>query len=131
MPSTWQVPCSLHSEQALHCLIHKFLVMVTVDFNFFLDSDEIIRVSLLFFLEILLQPPSPILCILSLLPVFFHIGVESELQLQAYTTVTATLDLNQVCDLHHSSLQHWILNPLSEARDRTCVLIDAGQIHFH
>ena len=24
-----------------------------------------------------------------------------------------------VFDLHHSSQQHWILNPLSEARDRT------------
>ena len=24
--------------------------------------------------------------------------------------------------------QHWILNPLCEARDRTCVLVDASQI---
>ena len=28
------------------------------------------------------------------------------------------------CDLHHSSQQCWILNPLSEARDGTCVLMD-------
>ena len=30
-------------------------------------------------------------------------GVESELQLPAYTTVTATQDLSCICDLHHSS----------------------------
>ena len=27
--------------------------------------------------------------------------------------------------------QHQILNPLSKARNRTCVLIDGSQIHFH
>ena len=35
----------------------------------------------------------------------------------AYTTATATLDLSHVCDLHHSSWQCRILNPLSETRD--------------
>uniref|UniRef100_A0A8D0ZDY0 C2 DOCK-type domain-containing protein n=1 Tax=Sus scrofa TaxID=9823 RepID=A0A8D0ZDY0_PIG len=30
----------------------------------------------------------------------------------------------RICNLHHSSRQHWILNPLSEARDRTCILMD-------
>ena len=34
-----------------------------------------------------------------------------------------------ICHLHHSSRQCWIL-PLSEARDRTCILMDASQIHF-
>ena len=34
-------------------------------------------------------------------------------------------------DLHHSSRQLRILNPLSEAGDQTCVLMDASQIHFH
>ena len=42
-----------------------------------------------------------------------------ELLLSAYTTATATWDLSWVCDLHHSSWQCRILNPLSEARDRT------------
>ena len=37
-------------------------------------------------------------------------------------------DPSRVCDLYHSSKQRWILNPLSEARDRTCVLMDASQI---
>ena len=32
--------------------------------------------------------------------------------------------------LCHSSQQHWILNPLSEAGDQTSVFMDASQIHF-
>ena len=47
-----------------------------------------------------------------------RLGVESELQLPAYAAATATPDLSCVCDLHHSSQQRQILNPLSEARDR-------------
>ena len=39
-------------------------------------------------------------------------------------------DLSQVCDLHHSSRQCKILNPLSEARNWTCVLMDPSQIRF-
>ena len=35
-----------------------------------------------------------------------RLRVKSELQLLAYTTATATPDLNHVCDLHHSSWQH-------------------------
>ena len=38
------------------------------------------------------------------------------LQLLAYTTATAMQDLSCVCDLHHSSWQHQILNPLSKVR---------------
>ena len=50
-------------------------------------------------------------------------GVESELQFQAYITATATLDLSYICDLHHNLWQYWILNPLSEARDGTYILM--------
>ena len=32
--------------------------------------------------------------------------------------------------LHHSSRQYQILNPLIEARDWTCILMDARQVHF-
>ena len=46
-----------------------------------------------------------------------RLGVQSELQLPAYTTDTARWDLSLVFDLHHSSLQRCIFNPLSEARD--------------
>ena len=58
------------------------------------------------------------------------LGVELELQPLAYTTATAMPDPSCVCDLQHSSRQLRILNPLREARDRTCVLIDISQICF-
>ena len=38
--------------------------------------------------------------------------------------------LNCVCDLHYSSWQRRILNPLSEARDQTCILKDTSHIRF-
>ena len=57
-----------------------------------------------------------------------RLGVKSELQLLAYATATETPDL--IYNLLQSSWQRWILNPLSKARDRTCILMDAGQIHF-
>ena len=58
-----------------------------------------------------------------------RLEVESELQLPAFAIATAMPDPSQVCDLHHSSWQCWILNPLSEARDRTSILMDTSQIH--
>ena len=59
---------------------------------------------------------------------FLRLGVKSELQLLAYTTDTATPDPSHVCDLHHGSWQHWILNPLSEAKDRTHILLAASRL---
>ena len=59
-----------------------------------------------------------------------RLGVKSELQLLAYTTATAMPDPTCVCDLHHSSWHHQILNPLSEGRDGTCNLMVTSQIHF-
>ena len=49
--------------------------------------------------------------------------VELELQLLAYVTATATWDPSLICDLHDSSWQRPIFNPLSKARDRTCILM--------
>ena len=57
-------------------------------------------------------------------------GVELEPQLPAYTIVTTMQDLRCTCDLHHSSWQFWIHNPLSKARDQTCVLMDDSLIRF-
>ena len=59
-----------------------------------------------------------------------RLGVELELQLAAYTTATAMQDPSLVCNRHHSSQQHQILNPLSKARDWTCNLMDPSQIRF-
>ena len=58
------------------------------------------------------------------------LGVESELQVPAYATATATWDPRHVCDLHHSSWQCRVLNPLSRARDWTRILMNASQICF-
>ena len=59
-----------------------------------------------------------------------RLGVELELQPPAYTTATAMQDLSCICDLHHSSWQHQILNPLSQARDWTCILMDTSRVRY-
>ena len=53
-----------------------------------------------------------------------RLGLELELQLPA----TATQDPSRICNLHHSSRQSRILNPLSGARDRTRNLMVPSQI---
>ena len=60
-----------------------------------------------------------------------RLGVDSELQLPACSTATATRSPSRVCDLHHSSRQRPILNPLSEARDLTRNLMVGSWICFH
>ena len=57
-------------------------------------------------------------------------GVQSERQLPAYTTAAATQDPSHICNLHHSSWQRQILNPLSRAWDQTCVLMDASRVYY-
>ena len=54
-----------------------------------------------------------------------RLGVDWELP---YIPATTIPDPSHVCDLHHSSWQRWLLNPLSEARDRTCILMDTSQV---
>ena len=60
-----------------------------------------------------------------------RLGVKSELQLLAYAAATATWEPSHICDLHHSSWQHLILNPLSKASDRTHNLMVASWIRTH
>ena len=37
---------------------------------------------------------------------------------------------SHVLELHHSSGQRWILNPLSEVRDQTLILMDTRQVCY-
>ena len=60
-----------------------------------------------------------------------RLGVRAELQLPAYPTATAPQHPSHICNLHHSSQQCWSLNPLSEARDGTGILMDASGVHYH
>ena len=57
-----------------------------------------------------------------------RLGADSELQLPAYATATATWDSSRVCDLHHTKPQCGILNPMIEARDGIHVLMDTSQV---
>ena len=57
------------------------------------------------------------------------LGVELELQLLAYTPTTAMPDPSRVFNLYRSSRQCWILNPMSEARDRTNILMHTSWVH--
>ena len=59
-----------------------------------------------------------------------RLGVELELQVPDYASVTATWDPSHVCDLHHSSQQCQILNLLSKVRDQTCILMDTSRVHY-
>ena len=85
-----------------------------------------------------LEPPA----FLFSLSFFFCIGLRLqhrevpklgvELEMPAYTTATATPDPSH--DLHQSLWQCRIrrsLNPLSRARDRTCILMDASRVLYH
>ena len=58
-------------------------------------------------------------------------GGKLELRLLASTRATATPDLSHVFNLHPSSRQHRILNPLSKARDWSHVFVDSSWIRFH
>ena len=59
-----------------------------------------------------------------------RLGVKLELQLLAYTTAKETQDPSLVYDLHYRSQQRLILNPLREARDRTCILTVTSQVCY-
>ena len=54
-----------------------------------------------------------------------RLGVEP-----VYTTATAMRDPSCVCNLHYNSRQCQILNPLNEARDQTCVLMDTSWVCY-
>ena len=53
----------------------------------------------------------------------------SQLPNQSYAPTTAMPDLSCIGDLRCSSRQRQILNPLSEARDLICILMDTSWVH--
>ena len=96
-----------------------------IDFNFVLFF-----VFWVFFLFVCL------FCFLGPHPQYMEIPrleIQWELQLPAYATATATAtqDPSHICDLHHSSWQGQIVNPLRDARDWTRNLMFPSWIRFH
>ena len=59
-----------------------------------------------------------------------RLGVKLELQLPAYVTATATWDPSHVCNLHQSSQQYQVPNPLSKDRDQTHIPMVISWICF-
>ena len=59
------------------------------------------------------------------------LGLGVKLEFQLLATAIAMPDPSHICDLHRSSRQGWVLNPLSKATDRTLILMDTCQVHFH
>ena len=59
-----------------------------------------------------------------------RLGVKSELQLLAYATATATSTLDQAASATYTTAHGSAssFNPLSEARDGTCILMDTSQV---
>ena len=50
---------------------------------------------------------------------------------EAFWQSQAMPNPSHVCDLHHSSWQRQALNPMSETRDQTCVLMDTSWVRYH
>ena len=57
-----------------------------------------------------------------------RLGAKLELQPLAYIIAIAMQDPSHVCDLAHSSRQHQNLRPLSEARDKTHILMYTSRV---
>ena len=91
-------------------LIFLYLFLISICFQYKWKGHVYIISILLFCISI-------IMFLFSIYCILFR--NKSELQLLAYTTATGMQDLSHVCNLHYSSLQCQILNPLNEARDWT------------
>ena len=59
-----------------------------------------------------------------------RLWAESEPQLLACTTAIATGDQSHIYDLHPSSQQHQMPDPLSEARTQTHILMDNSWVCY-
>ena len=82
----------------------------------------------------LFSTPSPafVICVLFFL-IFEAESVtygSSQARGRIEAAATATRDPSYICDPRHSSRQCWSLNPLREARDRTCILVDTTRVRI-
>ena len=59
-----------------------------------------------------------------------RLGVESELQLQAYSTTTAMWDPSDIFILCLALQQRQILNPMSKAQDLTSILMGTSRVCY-
>ena len=57
-----------------------------------------------------------------------RLGVQLDSRRTTLQPERATWDPSHDCDLHHSSLQHWILKPLGKATDQTRLLMDTSRV---
>ena len=105
----------LYSEQLFWCCFWLCFTVLPINHRSFTSS------LILFFFSLFFKGHT---CSIWKLPGW-------ELKLASYTTAVATGDLGGICDLHHSLWQHRILNPLSEARDLTHILMDTSQVCSH
>ena len=116
-------------------MIYKSCLIITVASNVFFDILIFTLYSCRMIFDVFLLKKIFFFFFNFLGPLMLHmevprIGVESELQLLAYTTATAMQDPGCICNLHHSSWQchSHIPDPVSNARDWTRVLIDTSQV---
>ena len=105
--------------------------------NYWTVHLKMTKKSILFFYQvhfIMIKKEKKFFCLFRAIPVAYG-GSQARVQLEllplAYARATATPDPSFICDLHHSSRQRWILNPLSKARDRSYNLTVPSQIPFH
>ena len=107
------------------CLLIYLIQTISKPLSLFMRVAYKTRIGEIYLFTYLLFRPIPAAYRIS------RLGVESELQLPAYTTATATRDPRHVCDPHHSSRQHRIPNPVNGARDWTHILMYTSPVHFH
>ena len=64
------------------------------------------------------------MCSSDLNEVIENLGIDNIVKIKKAAAIArAESEASRVCDLHHSSWQHGILNPLNKGRDRTCNLM--------
>ena len=134
----WSVfACSRTLETVILCLTHKFRYRTGLRVHIWTLASPQTGIQLLVASVILKLLQSDPLSSGSFFCLFLgshpqpmevpKLGVDSERQLLA--CATAMQDPSHVYNLHHSSREHWILNPLSEAWNRTHNLIDPSRVH--